>query len=369
MVMEVDLQTIEPPPPGGSIDPFLRGDVDDVLSRFLAARAAELAAIDDHLVAVAGEVVDLIAAGGKRLRPAFLHWGYRAAGGPEHDPSAVALGAALEMLHTFALLHDDVMDRAATRRGRPVAARGFADAHAADGLVGDAAWFGTSAAILAGDIALVWADQLLDLATLTAPVTARRVREAFSTLRLELMAGQYLDLRLEGTVAADPESARRVALLKSGRYTVTRPLELGLALAGPTDRALAIGLRAYGDAIGLAFQLRDDILGVFGDPATTGKSCLDDLRTGKRTLLIAQAMALATPGQRGVLRAALGDRSLDEPDAECCRHIIARTGALASVEAIVRSHHAAAVDAIADVREPARTALIALAASAVDRER
>jgi geranylgeranyl diphosphate synthase type I len=157
--------------------------------------------------------------------------------------------------------------------------------------------------------------------------------------------------------------------LKSGRYTVTRPLELGLALGGAVDRGLAISLRAYGDAIGLAFQLRDDILGVFGDPATTGKSCLDDLRAGKRTVLVAQTMALASSAQQGVLRGALGNPHLDEGVADCCRHIIAGTGALAAVEAVVRGHHSVAVAAIADVPEPARTALVALAAAAVDRDR
>jgi geranylgeranyl diphosphate synthase type I len=351
------------------IDPFvpIRAEVDRVLAAFVSVRSAELAAIEAELEPVAREVGDLIAAGGKRLRPAFVYWGHRAGGGGELDHSAVAVAAAVEMLHTFALLHDDVMDRASIRRGRRAAARGFADAHVADGLVGDAQRFGASAAVLAGDVAMVWADQLLDTASADGPATSGRVRSVFAALRLEVMAGQYLDLRLEGTVAADPEMARRVALLKSGRYTVTRPLELGLALAGADDPRLVSALAAYGDAVGVAFQQRDDILGLFGDPATTGKGCVDDLRAGKRTMLVLHAMSSATPAQQAVLGAALGDRDLGERDAERCREIVASSGALAAVERFVRSQHAAAIDAIVEVPQPAKDALVALAAAAVDR--
>ncbi len=339
--------------------------VDDVLEDFVSRRAGELTALDPSLEHVAGEIGELLAAGGKRLRPAFVAWGHRAGGGSD-DRAVASVAAAVEMLHTFALIHDDVMDRSTTRRGRPAARSRFAHAHAADQLLGDHERFGDNAAILAGDLAFVWAHQLLDAAVLDA-ASAARVRRVFTTLRTEVMAGQYLELRLEGSPDADPEAARRIALLTSGRYTVTRPLELGLAMAEPppvTQRALA----TYGDAIGLAFQLRDDILGLFGQPSTTGKSCADDLRAGKRTLLMLRALDLATPGQRAELERSLGNPDLDHDDAAQCREIVARSGALASTEALIREQHAHAVDAIRDVSEPARSALTTLAGLAVQRD-
>ena len=191
----------------------------------------------------------------------------------------------MEMLHTFALLHDDVMDRSSWRRGRPTAQRAFAAMHRDERLSGDPAWYGTSAAILAGDLAFVWADDLLDRAPLPTDLLAR-VRREFTTLRIEVMAGQHLDLRLGGLGDVQPSLARRVALLKSGRYTVTRPLAMGRALAPGDDSAVGRALDSYGDSLGVAFQMRDDILGLFGDPAVTGKSSTSDLREGKRTVLV-----------------------------------------------------------------------------------
>jgi geranylgeranyl diphosphate synthase type I len=181
------------------------------------------------------------------------------------------------------------------------------------------------------------------------------------------MAGQYLDLRLEGATSIHPDEARRVALLKSGRYTVTRPLQLGWALAGGADDAVARALARYGDAIGLAFQLRDDILGLFGDPALTGKSSCDDLRAGKRTLLMLRALTLASPPERTVLERSLGHRHLDDRAVERCREIVAESGALASVETLLATQLATAVKAVGELPDPARSALAALAATAVHR--
>jgi isopentenyl-diphosphate delta-isomerase type 1 len=339
-------------------------EVEQHLERFLAQKMAELVAIDPALAAVGGEIVELVSAGGKRLRPAFVYWGHRAAGGRD-QPAVAGVAAAIEMLHTFALLHDDVMDRALTRRGRAAAHRALAEVHRADRLGGDPEWFGASAAILAGDLASVWADQLLDSAPLPEGARAR-VRRVFDTLRIEVMSGQYLELRLDNTSGHDPEPVRRVALLKSGRYTVTRPLQLGAAIADSDGPG---ALEAFGDAIGLAFQMRDDILGLFGDPAVTGKSNVEDLRTGKRTVLMTRAMSLATAAQRAVLEHSLGDPDLDDEAAARCREAIARSGALASVEALLRHQHAVAVDAVAGLAEPARGALGALAATALQRDR
>jgi geranylgeranyl diphosphate synthase, type I len=339
--------------------------VESVLLSFLADRRSELVAMDPALAVVAREIVDLVCAGGKRLRPAFVYWGHRATGAVD-DPAVAAVAAAVEMLHTFALLHDDVMDDAVTRRGRPAARWSFASAHAGEHLAGDHEAFGTSAAILAGDLAFVWADQLLETAPLDE-ATRARVRAVFTALRVEVMAGQYLDLRLNGSSITDAEAAQRVALLKSGRYTVTRPLQLGSTING-RDHAVVKALTAYGDAIGVAFQLRDDILGLFGDPAATGKSTIEDLRAGKRTVLVLRALALVTGRSRDFLDRCLGDRRLDEDDADRCRAIVERSGALASVETLVRHQHAVALDAIADVPQPAKQALHDLASLAAHRD-
>jgi geranylgeranyl diphosphate synthase type I len=350
-----------------SVDPWspILGDLNASVTNFVAARSHELVALDPDLQPVVAEIAALIAAGGKRLRPAFVYWGARA-GGLAHDPDVVTIGAAVEMLHTFALLHDDVMDRADTRRGRPAAARSLAWQHARDGLNGDGDRFGTNAAILAGDLAFVWADELFDQPRLE-PSRLARARAAFHALRAEVMAGQYLDLRLAALPIADEERARRVALLKSGRYTVTRPLQVGLALAGNDDPQLARQLTRFGDAVGVAFQMRDDILGVFGDAVETGKSCSDDLREGKRTVLVVRALALLDGADRRELERCLGTEKVDGASIERGRELIAASGSLASVEALVRAEHGIALDALIGVPEPARSALHALASAAIER--
>jgi hypothetical protein len=203
----------------------------------------------------------------------------------------------------------------------------------------------------------------------------------------EVIGGQYLDLRLTdgdgrgatGSDASRPgragaggadDLARHVALLKSARYTVTRPLQLGAALGDPGRAAgLDAALTAYGDAVGLAFQLRDDVLGLFGDPAVTGKSRLDDLRAGKHTLLVVRALDVAPAAGRRVLAGALGDPGLDDAAAERCRDVVASSGALASVEALIAARQDQALRAVRSVAEPARSALEALAALATDRDR
>ncbi|MET0727508.1 MAG: isopentenyl-diphosphate Delta-isomerase [Acidimicrobiales bacterium] len=340
--------------------------VADLLDGFLTSRAHEVLRLDPSLAEVTGAIRALVDAGGKRLRPAFVYWGHRATGGP-HDEQVLRPAAAVELLHTFALLHDDVMDRSATRRGRPSAQVSLAARHEAEGLLGERGWFGTSAAILAGDLAYVWADEMLDSTDLPADALAR-ARRVFSDLRTEVIAGQYLDLRLGSDPAADEQGALHVALLKSARYTVTRPLLLGAALADAAGAAsVEPALRTYGDAVGLGFQLRDDILGLFGDPAETGKGCLDDLREGKRTLLMLRALRLAHGPGRDVLRHSLGNPSLDEACADRVRDVVAGCGALASVEALLAAQQELAADALPSIPEPARGALEDLADLAVRR--
>lgn len=336
----------------------VREPVDRLLGSFLAARVAELAQLDPALQAIGAEVQELVATGGKLLRPAFVYWGHRATGA-DHDDAVYRPAAAVQLLHTFALLHDDVMDRSPERRGRPSAYTSLAKVHANEGLSGDSGWFGIGGAILAGDLAYVWADQLLDDTPLAADVLDR-VRRVFTTLRVEVMAGQYLDLRLAGLPNASEEHALHVALLKSGRYTVTRPLQMGAAVGG-ADPQLDQALGAYGDAVGVAFQLRDDVLGLFGDPESTGKGDLDDLREGKRTALMLKALQLATPAQRSQLDEALGDGDLTDDDAQRVRDIVASTGALDDIERLIADRRAAADDALRLVDPVAREALADLA--------
>ncbi len=367
-----DRQGLTAAPRSAALSPVAE-PLDALLQAFVDERRQEVLAIDPSLAEVLDEIAGLVAAGGKRLRPAFVYWGHRASGAG-HDPEVLLPAGAVELLHTFALLHDDVMDRSTSRRGRPAAHAALTALHRAEDRVGDSDWFGVSAAILAGDLTFVWADELFDATALPAEAIAR-ARRVFTTLRSEVIAGQYLDLGLaahptalglaeQGAVSATAaeRAAEKVALLKSARYTVTRPLLLGAALAGPVDPALDGALRAYGDAVGVAFQMRDDVLGLFGDPDQTGKGVLEDLREGKRTLLLLRALRLATPEQRAVLCARVGDPHLDEAGAARVQDVVAATGALASVEALITAQQA-----LAAIPQPARDALDELATLAIER--
>lgn len=340
--------------------------VDELLTRFLDDRVADLVALDPDLEPVGQAIAALVRAGGKRLRPAFVYWGHRATGAG-HDDEVLVAAAAVELLHTFALVHDDVMDRSETRRGLPAVHEALAAAHARAGLLGDPGWFGVGGAILAGDLAFVWADQLLDSARLPGPAL-ERARLVFSHLRTEVMAGQYLDLRMAGDALAGEDQARRVALLKSGRYTVTRPLQMGAALGEP-DAVLDAALRAFGDAVGLAFQLRDDVLGLFGDPAETGKSALSDLREGKRTVLVLTALARAGAAGRAHLERVLGNPAIDEDDLVQARRVVDASGALEVVEGLLAAERVRAERALRPISGPARDALAELAELAVFRAR
>ena len=303
----------------------------------VARLGADLAAIDPALGPVADALADA-GGGGKRLRPALLCWSFVAHGGG--DPARVLGPAvALELVHTCALVHDDVLDRADERRGAPSVHARFAAA-LGDATPDAAAAYGTAAAILLGDVALAAADGEL-LAADVDPAALRRAHATFTRLRIEVMAGQFLDVDAAARRDADRDRALRVATLKSARYSVGRPLELGALLAGADDAAAARML-AVGDPVGRAFQLRDDLLGVFGDPALTGKPTVSDLAEGKRTLLVAEALARLDPPGRAVLEAGLGDRDLDAAGAAALRGLLETCGARAAVEAQLAAEVAAA---------------------------
>ncbi|GGK26177.1 hypothetical protein GCM10010124_18550 [Pilimelia terevasa] len=343
----------------------VRARVEKALTDFLAVQRARLAAIDPELLPVADTLESFILVGGKRLRPAFGYWGYRAAGGPDRD-AVVATLAALELVQASALIHDDVMDGSDTRRGQPAVHRRFADRHAAAGWRGPAEGFGAAAAILLGDLCLAWSDELLDRGGLDA-ATVARARPDFDEMRTEVMAGQYLDVLAQATGDTTRRRATRIAVYKSAKYTVERPLLCGAALAGG-GAAVRAALSGYGLPLGEAFQLRDDVLGVFGDPARTGKPAGDDLREGKRTYLVAEAHARADAAQRDLLATALGAPDLDAAGADALREIIVGTGALAATEARIAALAAAALRALdAPALDPAAVGVLAALADAAVR--
>ena len=344
----------------------LRSRVDKALATFLAGQRALLAGIDPALAELSDALEAFVLGGGKRLRPAFAYWGYRGAGGSDAD-SVVAAVAALELVQASALIHDDLMDRSDTRRGEPSVHRRFETRHTEAGWRGGAAGFGDSAAVLLGDLALVWSDELLHTSGVgTAELT--RARAVFDEMRTEVTVGQYLDVLTQATGDTSLERAGKVARFKSAKYTVERPLLLGAALAG-APAAVRDSYSSFGLPLGEAFQLRDDVLGVFGDPAQTGKPAGDDLREGKRTYLVAAAFAELAGGPRAELDAGLGDQSLDDAGVARLQALILRSGALAATERRIDELMAAATAALAEapIDDSARAVLAALAEAATRR--
>jgi len=304
----------------------LGAHVETRIVTLLDAEIARWAEVDGDLVPPLESLRDLVTAGGKRLRPAFCHWAFVGAGGDPTDPVVVDVGAALELLHAFALVHDDVMDGSDTRRGEAAVHKRFADRHRELSARGEARRFGEGAAILVGDFAFVYADMLFA----TAPPAARPI---FDELRIELCVGQFLDLAASATGARERSRAELIERYKSGKYTVERPLHLGAALAGRVDD-LAGPLTAYGVPIGQAFQLRDDLLGVFGDPEVTGKPVGEDLRERKLTPLVAAAVA-RDPGLDAELDALGADGPADPERIEAVQERLVATGAVDEVEASI----------------------------------
>lgn len=364
----------------------IREQVGRVLAGFLDRQRAVLAGIDEGLVPVL-DAAGALLADGKRLRPAFCYWGWRAAGGAglgddRGGRRILTAAAALELLHASALVHDDVIDGSETRRGRPAVHRSFAARHAAGNWRGSAGSFGAGAAILVGDLLLAWTGELLRASGLPA-AALNRGQPVLDAMRTELLAGQYLDLLGQAAGNGTVRSALRVASFKSAKYTVERPLQLGAALASApeaaaadaTDEAfitgspLAAACTSYGVPLGVAFQLRDDVLGVFGDPEQTGKPVTGDLREGKRTVLVAIAQSRADAAQASVLDRLLGDPQLDEAGAAEVRSVLAETGAVAECERLIRSSVQRALAALdgAPFTATAKAALAELAATATDR--
>lgn len=291
------------------------------LGEILAAERREWVALDPSLDEPLGDLADMVLGGGKRIRPAYCHWGWLVGGGDPSGDGALDGGCALEILHAFALAHDDVMDGSDTRRGAPTVWRKFVQRHRAREWRGEDRRFGEAAAVLVGDMAMVLADRTLGW-------VSPESRAVWDQLRTELNMGQYLDVVGGARGSATADEARRIIEHKTARYTVVRPLQLGAALAGRPD--LAEPLARHGRPVGMAFQLRDDVLGAFGDPAATGKPVGDDLREGKPTLLMAMTKSAATPSQLTVLDAVGSE--MDDETVAGVQQVILDTGALARLE-------------------------------------
>jgi len=326
-------------PPAGVQDIAKR--VDARIDELLAGEVERWRVVDPVLDAPLDALRTLVMAGGKRLRPAFCHWAFVGAGGDPDDPVVTDAGAALELLHSFALIHDDIMDGSSTRRGVAATHVLFQDLHKANTWHGEDRRFGEGVAILVGDLAFVYADVLLR----DAPAAAADV---FNELRLEVNVGQYLDLL--GTVRreASMEAAQRICVYKSGRYTTERPLHLGAALAGRLA-GLEPSLTAFGAPLGEAFQLRDDLLGVFGDSAVTGKPVGEDLREGKPTALYALAAERADGAAADLLARRFGAADLDDDEVAALQDVLIETGARDRVEARIAELLDQSLAALADV--------------------
>ena len=350
----------------------MAGVVTDQLREYLDERRTEAAYIGPEYGGLIAALEDFVLRGGKRLRPLFAYWGYRAVtpGSDDPvDPEILKLFSALELLHACALVHDDVIDDSATRRGMPTAHVHFTDLHRDRSWHGSPEQFGRSAAILLGDLSLVWADDIV--AGTELPGDGRqRVRRVWSDIRTEVLGGQYLDIVSESSGAESIASAMNVNTYKTASYTVSRPLQLGAAAAADRPDVQSL-FGEFGTDLGVAFQLRDDVLGVFGDPAITGKPSGDDLRSGKRTVLLAEALERAgnsDPVAAELLRSSIGTELTDAQVGELCS-VIESVGALAAVEERIDTltRRALALLASAPINAPAKVGLTELAGLAANR--
>ncbi|WP_104063527.1 polyprenyl synthetase family protein [Arthrobacter sp. 4R501] len=341
------------------------------LTDFLTTRQSLMAAISPDIDPIVGSISNLVT-GGKRLRALMCYWGWRGAGGEPAAQEIVTAGSALELFQAAALIHDDIIDRSDTRRGGPSVHRRFSQLHHAQGWALDSDRFGQAAAILTGDLCLSFSEEAFtDIGAQAA--AGSRARLIFNLMRAEVMAGQYLDILEEvaGPVrdrAGAVTRAQSIIRFKSAKYSTEHPLALGGALADAPDELLR-GYSAFALPLGEAFQLRDDVLGVFGDPVTTGKPAGDDLREGKRTVLIALALGQASTAESAFIDAKLGSPDLGDADVAEIRRIIEESGALQATEVLINEFGAAAYDALEQLplEELPKTALRKLAEATVSR--
>jgi geranylgeranyl diphosphate synthase, type I len=350
----------------------LRGDtwrsatrraVQSIVDEFVVLRCApELTAAG---IGIASDVLRDFVGGGKCVRSMFMYLGWLC--GADDDAAALRASAGLELLHAFALLQDDVMDGSTLRRGRPAGHVAFARWHNHLGLSGSPDRFGESAAVLLGDLCLVWAAQMMRESGVPAQALDR-VWPRYDAMRTELAVGQFADLINDAGGFPTLDKVLEVSRRKSGNYTVRRPLEMGAAMAGCGEHVLTT-LARYGDAIGEAFQMRDDVLGIFGSPAVTGKPSSSDLAERKATSVVATAYHLADTTLRRELRAVMSAERLNDNDVRRWRGLIAATGAKEWIERLIDARLTLALSLIdqGGIRPAVRTALAEMAAACTER--
>lgn len=327
------------------------------LEPFLARMRAESAEYGPDAASFLEAAAETLV-GGKRLRARFCHAGWRSIARlddrrAEETSALWDVCAALEIFQSAALVHDDLIDNSDTRRGRPAAHRALEASHRAASWTGDAESFGRASAILLGDLLVAWSDDLLESALEDHP-RAHAVRSEYARMRRDVTTGQFLDIAEESAWRVNPdathaERALRVVSLKSARYSIEQPLRLGAAIAG-ADAEQLTALSSFGRPVGMAFQLRDDVLGVFGDSSVTGKPAGDDLREGKRTVLVALTREHLEPSARAVLDEMLGDPELTAEQVSFLQATIVESGALDRVEAMIADYAKQADRALSGTR-------------------
>lgn len=341
----------------------------DALRRHLDGRREIVRSVDSRVDRLAGLLADFVLDGGKRMRPRFALAGWTAVSPADAaiPDEVVTACAALELIQACALVHDDIVDASDTRRGRPTVHRSGEAAHRAEGWDGDPERYGISQAILLGDLALTWADEMLTHSGVE-PAALGRAMGPWYAMKTEVLSGQMLDILAEASGATDEQTPKKVNRFKTAAYTVERPLHIGAALAGAAPETID-ALREFGVAVGQAFQLRDDLLGVYGDPGVTGKPSGDDLREGKRTLLLARGVSLSSASDAEFLLSVLGD-DLDSTQLDRARRILVDSGAVASIEAEIDTLTTGALSAIdaSAVSDHGRDTLRALAEAATRRK-
>ncbi|MCU1558704.1 MAG: geranylgeranyl pyrophosphate synthase [Microbacteriaceae bacterium] len=362
---------------------LVQADID----AFLDERKPLLASISGDLTPFIDYSRDLLS-GGKRFRALFCYWGWQAVTGQSTGfdlvsgetrvsdlPAVIDAASALEIFHAAALVHDDIMDNSDTRRGMPAAHKRFESLHEDGRWTGEPRGFGQSAALLLGDLLLGWSDELFDsgIRRLADPGARQAARLEYNRMRTEVTMGQYLDILEERSWRSYPEPellsrAHRVIVYKSAKYSIEAPLAIGATLGGGTVEQVE-ALRDFGLPLGIAYQLRDDLLGVFGNPETTGKPSGDDLREGKRTVLIALARTRLAANATRLLDELLGDADLTTQQISMLQASIRASGAVEQVERIIDHNVKLALAAIADssISGAARNQLVQLADTVIKR--
>ena len=348
----------------------VRSEIRSQLADYLAHQRSYLTSIASELLPVCDAMEEFLLDGGKRLRPLFAYAGLLASGAAPSKEIIRAI-SSLELLQACALIHDDLMDKSDTRRGKPAIHRHFENLHQSSSMNGHATQFGEAAAVLLGDLALVWSDQMLNSSgiPIDSLLAAHKIHDE---MRIELMAGQYLDVREAGENSYSAERSLRIARYKSGKYTIERPLHIGAVIGQPVELSNAPLLNAlsrYGLPLGEAFQLRDDMLGIFGDTAVTGKPAGDDLREGKRTVLIAMTLAALDEAGKSELLTYLGKPDISQEKIEELRALIIGSGAVQAVENLIEELTNQSLTAIEDpsIHPSSREFLTYIALSAVKR--